>query len=84
MILVANSTPMVCDERTLHSFLTKRCSKQDLGLRGKAHCQRVTLDRGECLCCCFLYTVFAGGCIRLEVSVQGFAVSTALLTCPSH
>jgi hypothetical protein len=30
MILLANSTPIVCDVRTLHSFLTKRCSKHDL------------------------------------------------------
>lgn len=30
MILLANSTPMVCDERTRHSFLTKRCNMQDL------------------------------------------------------
>ncbi len=31
MILLANSTPMVCDERTRHSFLTKRCRRHDLG-----------------------------------------------------
>lgn len=30
MILVANSTPIVCDDSTLHSFFTKRCSKHDL------------------------------------------------------
>ena len=30
MILLANSTPMVCDERTLHSFFTKRCNMHDL------------------------------------------------------
>lgn len=30
IILVANSTPMVWDDRTLHSLLTKRCSRHDL------------------------------------------------------
>lgn len=30
MILLANSTPMVCDDKTLHSLLTKRCKRQDL------------------------------------------------------
>lgn len=30
IILLANSTPMVCDDRTLHSFLTKRCRRHDL------------------------------------------------------
>jgi len=30
MILLANSTPIVCDERTRHSFLMKRCKRQDL------------------------------------------------------
>lgn len=30
MILVANSTPMVCEDKTLHSLLTKRCSRHDL------------------------------------------------------
>lgn len=30
MILVANSTPMVCEDKTLHSLFTNRCSKQDL------------------------------------------------------
>lgn len=30
MILLANSTPIVCDDRTFHSFLTKRCNKHDL------------------------------------------------------
>ena len=35
MILLANSTPMVCDDKTLHSFLTKRCKRHDL-LAGEA------------------------------------------------
>lgn len=30
MILLANSTPIVWDDKTRHSFLTKRCSRQDL------------------------------------------------------
>ncbi len=34
MILLANSTPMVCDDRTRHSFLTKRCRRQDLMCAG--------------------------------------------------
>lgn len=47
MILVANSTPMVWEERTLHSFFTKRCSKQDLfvGIASSAHiCELPTLS----------------------------------------
>lgn len=32
IILLENSTPMVWDERTRHSFLMKRCSRQDLVL----------------------------------------------------
>lgn len=39
MILVANSTPMVCEDSTLHSFFTKRCSKQDLRARSFASSQ---------------------------------------------
>lgn len=35
MILLANSTPIVCDERTRHSFFTKRWRRHDL-----ACCQR--------------------------------------------
>lgn len=54
MILVANSTPMVCDERTLHSFLTKRCSKQDLVCEAGQGLASVRVQ-GECLpvllCC---------------------------------
>lgn len=30
MILLANSTPIVCDESVRHSFFTKRCNKHDL------------------------------------------------------
>src|SRR5262249_48947768 len=30
IILLANSTPMVCEDKTRHSFLTKRCNMQDL------------------------------------------------------
>lgn len=33
MILLANSTPMVCDDSTLHSFFTNRCSRHDLSRR---------------------------------------------------
>lgn len=30
IILLANSTPMVCEDRIRHSFFTKRCRRQDL------------------------------------------------------
>jgi hypothetical protein len=30
MILLANSTPIVCDDNTLHSSFTNRCSRHDL------------------------------------------------------
>jgi hypothetical protein len=33
MILLANSTPMVCDERTRHSLLTNRWRRHDLSRR---------------------------------------------------
>lgn len=70
MILVANSTPMVCDERTLHSFLTKRCSKQDLELRGKAQISQGLLY-GERLRCCLLQAVFEVGCNPAGGSFRG-------------
>lgn len=74
MILVANSTPMVCDESTLHSFLTKRCSKQDLVSRDKAQISEMLLKRGERLCSCVRETAFEVVCIRLRVHSGGFGV----------
>ena len=40
IILLANSTPMVCEDKTRHSFLTKRCNMQDLWRRKESSAER--------------------------------------------